>query len=195
MGASAARTLPLEDSNMIRLSSALFFTLALAATCKRNRNEITELPDDITSGQGADADGADAAPIKSVPDHVQSIVGNFQRVFFDFDKSELSPESRSALDANVALLQTHVGVKVQIQGHADERGATEYNVALGNRRAEAVKDYLINQGIAPSRLTVVSYGEEAPLEGGSNERAWSKNRRAEFVVTWGADGAVKSSTD
>ena len=184
---------------MLRLSTVLFFTLALAATCKRGKHEITEIPDDMTSGQGVDgadgADGADAPPIKTVPDHVQTLVSNFQRVYFDFDKSELSPESRSALDANVELMQKHVGVKVQIQGHADERGATEYNLALGNRRAEAVKDYLVNQGIAPSRLTVISYGEEAPLDGDSNERAWSKNRRAEFVVTWAADSAVKSSTD
>jgi peptidoglycan-associated lipoprotein len=182
---------------MLRLSSVLFFTLALAATCKRNKNEITELPDDVTAGQGNEdgADGADAPVIKDVPDHVQTLVSNFQRVYFDFDASELSPESRSALDANVALMQKHVGVKVQIQGHADERGATEYNLALGNRRANAVKDYLVGQGIAPSRLTIISYGEEAPLEGGSNERAWSKNRRAEFVVTWGADSTVKSSTD
>ena len=82
-----------------------------------------------------------------------------------------------------------------MQGHTDERGTTDYNLALGDRRANAVKDYLVGAGIGPSRLTIVSYGEELPAASGSNERAWSQNRRAEFVVTWGGEGEVKGTTE
>ncbi|MCP4808305.1 MAG: peptidoglycan-associated lipoprotein Pal [Proteobacteria bacterium] len=182
---------------MIRISTILMLSLTLAATCKRNKGDVEALPDDTVTDANADGtngDGSDA-DANAVPEHVQTMVDNFNKVYFDFDAAELSPESRAALDANVALLQKHTGIKVQIQGHADERGATEYNLALGDRRANAVKDYMATAGVGPSRLTVISYGEEAPLADASNERAWSQNRRAEFVVTWGADGAVKSSTD
>lgn len=182
---------------MIRFSTMMLLTLTLAATCKRNKGDVEALPDGDAAADAsmdADADGSDA-DADAVPEHVQTMVDNFNKVYFDFDASELSPESRAALDANVGLLQKHTGIKVQIQGHADERGATEYNLALGDRRANAVKDYMAGAGVAPSRLTVISYGEEAPVVQASNERAWSQNRRAEFVVTWGSDGSVKSSTD
>ena len=173
-----------------------FLVLTMAATCKRNSGEVTEVPPEITDGTNdGSADGSDGADAAAqIPQHVQTMVDNFNKVYFDFDASELSPESRAALDDNIQLMQKHTAVKVQVQGHADERGATEYNLALGDRRANAVKDYMISSGVAPSRLAVISYGEEAPIAGESNERAWSQNRRAEFVVTWG-EGAVKSSTD
>jgi len=177
----------------MRISTFFLLALMTAATCKRNKGEVTEVPPEVTDGT-TNADGTNGADANHVPQHVQTIVDNFNKVYFDFDASELSPESRAALDANIVLMQGHPNVKVQVQGHADERGATEYNLALGDRRANAVKDYMINSGVGPSRLAVISYGEEAPLADDSNERAWSQNRRAEFVVTWGS-GAVKSSTE
>ena len=120
---------------------------------------------------------------------------NFERVFFDFDSSDLVDSSKAALTDNVKIMQAHNDVKLQIQGHADERGTTDYNLALGQRRADAIKNHMINQGVAPSRLAVVSYGEEKPLDPGSNERAWAQNRRAEFIITWGDAATVGSSTD
>ncbi|HJN74513.1 MAG TPA: peptidoglycan-associated lipoprotein Pal [Myxococcota bacterium] len=179
----------------MRITTLLFLTLTMAATCKRNKGEVTEVPPELTDGTADGTDGSGSEDASTIPQHVQTIVDNFNKVYFDFDVSELSPESRAALDANIQILQVHPNVKVQVQGHADERGATEYNLALGDRRANAVKDYMISSGVAPSRLAVISYGEEAPLTGDSNERAWSQNRRAEFIVTWGGNGAVKSSTD
>lgn len=179
----------------MRITIFFFLALTLAATCKRNTGEVTEVPPELTDGTANSSDGTDGADLAKIPTHVQAIVDNFNKVYFDFDASELSVESRSALDANVALLQTHPNVKVQVQGHADERGATEYNLALGDRRANAVKDYMATSGVAPSRVSVISYGEEAPLTSGADERAWSQNRRAEFIVTWGGNGAVKSSTE
>ncbi|MCB9764992.1 MAG: peptidoglycan-associated lipoprotein Pal [Alphaproteobacteria bacterium] len=175
----------------IPLASTLLLGVGLLVTpaCKK-KGEVTESPLDQPS------DLVEPEPAaKNVPDHVKSMVENFNKVFFDFDSSELTDPSKGALDENVRILQEHPDVKVQIQGHADERGTTEYNLALGQRRANSLKEYLIGQGIAPSRLTLLSYGEERPLDSRSNETAWSKNRRAEFVITWGGSDDVKSSTE
>jgi len=106
-------------------------------------------------------------------------------VHFDFDQSELRPEDRSILDAKVPILQANPSVTLRIAGYTDERGSDEYNLALGQRRAAAVKRYLIDHGIADARLETVSYGEEHPIAQGSDESAWSQNRRAEFAITAG----------
>jgi len=106
-------------------------------------------------------------------------------VHFDFDKSDIRPEDRDVLDRKAAILSVNSGLRLRISGHADERGSDEYNLALGNRRAAAVKTYLANKGIDAGRLEVVSYGEERPLDPGHDESAWAQNRRAEFEVTAG----------
>ncbi len=136
---------------------------------------------------------AEAAAVEAPPE-VQEMVKNFQRVFFDFDKSELSADSKAALTDNVEIMQKHTDLRIEIQGHADERGTTDYNLALGQRRADAVTSFMKAQGVGASRIKVVSYGEERPLEGGSTERAWSKNRRCEFIVTWSGDTKVQGTT-
>jgi peptidoglycan-associated lipoprotein len=102
-------------------------------------------------------------------------------VYFEFDSFSLTSESRGILDQDAKWLKDNAGVRVQIEGHCDERGTTEYNLALGERRAGAVKDYLAKKGIAADRLQTISYGEERPVSTGSNEMAWAQNRRAEFV--------------
>lgn len=107
------------------------------------------------------------------------------RVHFDFDKSDIRPEDRPTLDRKASILGTNGGLRLRISGHADERGSDEYNLALGNRRAGAVKTYLINKGIEAGRLEVVSYGEEQPIASGHDEDSWFQNRRAEFDVTAG----------
>jgi peptidoglycan-associated lipoprotein len=107
------------------------------------------------------------------------------RVHFDFDKSDIRPEDRPTLDRKAAILGANGGLRLRISGHADERGSDEYNLALGNRRAAAVKTYLINNGIDGGRLEVVSYGEEQPIASGHDEDSWFQNRRAEFDVTAG----------
>lgn len=105
-----------------------------------------------------------------------------QKVYFDFDSSTLSAESRNALSKNAALLSKNPSVKLQIEGNCDERGSDEYNMALGERRAKAAQDYLVNLGVSAERLSVISYGEEKPVDPGHNEAAWAKNRRDEFVI-------------
>lgn len=133
-------------------------------------------------------------PVATTPEHVSQMRANFERVFFDFDSSTLGGDSKSALEDNVRIMLEHSDVKVEVQGHADERGTTDYNIALGQRRGQSVVDYMQAKGIAGSRVKVVSYGEEKPLVAGASEQAWSQNRRAEFVILYGGDGTVQGTS-
>ena len=103
-------------------------------------------------------------------------------IHFDFDKFNLAPEARKILDQNADWLLKHEDCNLVIEGHCDERGTTEYNLALGERRAAAAAKYLTDLGIDKARVETISYGEESPLDPGHNEEAWAKNRRAHFVV-------------
>jgi len=102
-------------------------------------------------------------------------------VYFAYDSFNLTSQSKAALDSNIGWLKANSGRRVQIEGHTDERGTTEYNLALGDRRAGAVRDYLVSKGVSAGQLTTISYGEERPAVQGSDEDSWSKNRRGEFV--------------
>ncbi|MFI5279229.1 MAG: OmpA family protein [Gemmatimonadales bacterium] len=104
------------------------------------------------------------------------------RIHFDYDRADLSPEDLGQLDAKRQVLVAHPGLVIEIAGNADERGPDEYNLALGERRAAAAKRWLLAAGIAPSRISIVSWGEERPLEAGHEESSWQKNRRDEFLV-------------
>ncbi len=103
-------------------------------------------------------------------------------VYYDFDQFNLRSDARSSLDANFRLLQEYPAAIVKIEGHCDERGTVEYNLALGEKRARAAMDYLVSLGIASNRISIVSFGKERPASMGSNEEAWARNRRAEFRV-------------
>jgi peptidoglycan-associated lipoprotein len=103
-------------------------------------------------------------------------------IHFDFDKYAIRPGDAEILKASAAVLKKYPSVKIQIEGHCDERGTNEYNLALGERRANSTKDYLLSLGISRDRLSAISYGEERPLDPGHNEEAWAKNRRSHFVI-------------
>jgi peptidoglycan-associated lipoprotein len=103
-------------------------------------------------------------------------------IYFSFDQSSLSAEAQQKLRAKAQWLRSRPGLTVVIEGHCDERGTTEYNLALGDRRAESAKSFLVNLGISGSRMTTVSYGEEKPADPGHTEAAWARNRRAHFVI-------------
>ncbi len=109
---------------------------------------------------------------------------------FEYDQATVRSADQAILDRKAAILGANPNVKVQISGHADERGSDEYNLALGNRRAAAAKRYLENKGIDGSRMEVVSYGEERPLAQGADETSYAQNRRDEFQVTAGGDNLV-----
>ena len=130
----------------------------------------------------------------ATPAYVADLIHNFERIQFGVDSTTLDDAGKRALGDNAAILQSHPDLQVEVQGHADERGTTEYNVALGQKRAEAVVAALNALGVAPSRVRVVSYGEERPRDGMSTEQAWAQNRRCEFVVTWQGEAPVQGTT-
>ncbi|NLD37976.1 MAG: peptidoglycan-associated lipoprotein Pal [Desulfatiglans sp.] len=105
-----------------------------------------------------------------------------EKIYFDYDRADIKPEYQAVLSKKVGWLKDNSSYKLKIEGHCDERGSTEYNMALGARRAEATAKYISAAGVSSDRLTTVSYGEEKPVATGSNEAAWSQNRRAEFVL-------------
>jgi len=130
--------------------------------------------------QDPDVMGIDQGGMTSqgVADHVA--VQGLERIHFDFDQFTLTDQARETLKQNAAYLRANPTVEVVIEGHTDERGSDEYNLALGERRASAAKQYLVSLGIRADRLSIISYGEEKPLIDQSNESAWGQNRRAEF---------------
>jgi peptidoglycan-associated lipoprotein len=104
-------------------------------------------------------------------------------IHFDFDKYNIRPEDAEILKENAALLKKYPKVKIQVEGHCDERGTTEYNLALGERRANSAKRYLVSLGISPDRISTISYGKERPLDPSHNEEAWAKNRRDHTIIS------------
>ncbi len=121
-----------------------------------------------------------AGPTPGTQEHLVVNVGD--RVFFDYDKSDLRPEARATVEALAAWLSNYPATIIGIEGHCDERGTREYNLALGERRANSVQDYLVALGIDPNRLKTTTYGKESPAVLGSNEESWGQNRRSVFVV-------------
>lgn len=162
---------------------SVFAAAALLAACET-------APDSSANAAGSGAvtsstqpTTAAPAPAGPTPGTAEDFVVNVgDRVFFGFDKSDLTTEARTTLERQAFWLRKYPSLTVSIEGHADERGTREYNLALGERRATSARDYLVSLGIDPSRLTTISYGKERPAVLGSNEEAWAQNRRAVTVV-------------
>ena len=114
------------------------------------------------------------------PETEPKIEEALQTVHFDYDSAVLRTDAQGILDTNIAWLKQHPDVRIQLEGHCDERGTEEYNFHLGERRAESVKRYLVNAGVDPARLFTVSFGEDRPIDPGHDESAWAKNRRVQF---------------
>lgn len=133
--------------------------------------------------QSAEAGAGSAAPSTIRPGSQEDLVANVgDRVFFDFDRATIRADQRPVLDRQGTWLQRYPAVTVTVEGHTDERGTREYNLALGQRRANAARDVLVANGIAGSRISTISYGKDRPASLGSNEESWSQNRRAVTVV-------------
>ncbi|HJZ65979.1 MAG TPA: peptidoglycan-associated lipoprotein Pal [Candidatus Acidoferrum sp.] len=120
-------------------------------------------------------------PPAAAPDWTELFTKEVRDAYFDLDKADLRPDAREALTKTADFLRNYPQAKVTIEGHCDERGSTEYNLALGDRRAAAVKQFLVSQGIAADRMSTVSYGKEKPFCMESNEACWQQNRRGHFV--------------
>jgi len=164
-----------EGSEKMRFKIAtLFAALLLVAACGTS-------PDESATAGGTGAAGATggagvAAVEPGSQADLETNVGD--RVFFGFDRYDLSAEAQATLDRQAQWLQQYPNLRVTVEGHTDERGTREYNLALGDRRANAVRNYLIARGLSPDRIATVSYGKERPAVVGSNEAAWARNRRA-----------------
>jgi len=104
-----------------------------------------------------------------------------QNVYFEFDRYDLTPEALQTLADNARVLKAHPEARVVVEGHCDERGTVEYNLALGDKRAKAARDYMISLGVTPAQILTISYGKERPLDSSETENAWARNRRAEFA--------------
>jgi peptidoglycan-associated lipoprotein len=164
---------------------ALAAALSLTAGCAHRRTEVRP-PDPPTTtetlpndGLGNDGTGQNDGP-GSRADFLRSVPAD--RVFFELDSYSIDAEDRATLDAQAGWLAQYPNVRMTIEGHADERGTREYNLALGDRRANAARDYLQSRGIAPGRMQTISWGKERPQNPASNEEAWAQNRRAVTVV-------------
>jgi len=136
----------------------------------------------VSSGEGEAGAGAGAGAGMGSGIGSGSVYAGLGDVFFDFDSSALSAESQDQLRQNAAWIRQNAGKTVTIEGHCDERGTDEYNIALGDRRATSAKEYLVTLGVGGNRLKTVSFGEERPFDPGHNEDSWAKNRRAHFLA-------------
>jgi len=160
-------------------------TAATAATPAPAPRAATPAP---TPSPSAPSSGGAAAPAAAPaqtprPSPKEFVaVAALKEVYFDFDKYDIRPEDAKTLDANAAWLKSNADNLVLIEGHCDERGTNEYNLALGERRAKATMNYLVSQGIQANRITIISYGEERPVCNEKTEACWAKNRRANFLV-------------
>lgn len=164
-------------------------TLVAACGTASDESSSSSGAGSATASQPSTATTAPTTPARmaTVPGSQDDLVVNVgDRVFFGFDKYSLTASARATLEKQAAWMNKHPAVTVALEGHADERGTREYNLGLGDRRANSVKDYLVALGINPNRLKAISYGKERPVALGSNEAAWAQNRRSVTMVTGGA---------
>lgn len=163
----------------------LFFICAAAVfaiSCGKKNVKQAAVPAQVREAAAPDMDGEVSEREGSLRDKEYAADPELVAVNFDYDKAVLSEESRRVLRENAASLKKRPGVELQVAGHCDERGTTEYNLALGQRRANAVRNYYKYLGVKLSRMSTISYGEERPACQESGEECWSRNRRAETLV-------------
>lgn len=157
------------------MKTALLLSALLLVSCSSKKKQVT------SSDGAVGASGKDTLVMNGTSD--DSRAGGLRSVPFDYQSDRITGEAKSILEHNKSVLEQNKKLTVQIEGHCDERGSAQYNLALGERRAKVVRDYLRAKGIQAFRLTVISYGKERPLDMGTSEQSMSRNRRGTFVVT------------
>lgn len=186
----------------LRLVVVLALAVVSIAGCRRSTPEVGPAPaaasttNDAAARARADSIAAaelarrqaEEREMRAQRARAQEILSNV--VYFELDSDRLTAEAEERLRTKAAIMRANPSLELRIEGHADERGSTEYNLALGQRRAEAVRSFLSGYGITGNRLATLSYGKERPAVEGSNESAWSRNRRAEFAITAGEISAI-----
>ncbi len=174
---------PMSAKSIRALMASLLIGAALVAGCAK-KPVATPAPPPAPPQEAAPTPPAPPPPPPAEPAPTPPSLKSedFQPAFFDYDAYNLRDDAKAALDRNAKLLRDNPNVSVTIEGHCDERGTVEYNQALGERRAQAARDYLVAAGIDASRINLISYGKERPFAAGSDEASWQQNRRAHFVV-------------
>lgn len=186
----------MKSKNWLALALAMVLAVTLlTVSCAKQAVEAEPAPaptPTVTSPTDAERQAAEAAErarleeerLRAEAAAAQAAKAAFvnENVHFDFDSSALTPRAQQVLRAKAEYLRANSALQVVIEGHCDERGTAAYNMALGERRADSAKAFLVNLGIAENRLSTISYGEERPIDPRSNEEAWAKNRRAQFVI-------------
>jgi peptidoglycan-associated lipoprotein len=176
---------------VIILILALALTLAFVSSCKKKAQVVPSTPQVQEQPAAAKVDDTArmAKPALSEEELFMSksldqinLEKPLAMILFDFDKYVVRDDAKPVLDQNAMWLKTFKTAKILIEGHADERGTEDYNLALGEKRAKSAFDYLVSMGIAPDRMKVISYGKSQPLDPGHDEAAWQKNRRDQFLV-------------
>lgn len=171
--------------NLLVLLVSAMFALSLAACSSDKAADLPQTDptttEDTTTQTNTDVEDTQTPVVEDTTE--PEPIPELDDIFFAFDKSDLSSDSKRRLENNAKKLKDAMSVSLTIEGHCDERGTNAYNLALGERRAKAARDYLASLGVATSRMTTISYGEERPFATGHTEQAWSLNRRAHFVVT------------
>lgn len=165
---------------VVTVSLCVVMVLGMASGCKHKKQ--APIDTNMTQNTGPETTSGDGQPNVDLENLLFESGSQYglQPIYFDFDSSSLRPDALTTLKDNAEKIKKVPNVYIQVAGHCDERGTQEYNLALGERRALAVRDHLIQLGVSGDRLVTISYGEESPVVQGSNEAAWSKNRRCEF---------------
>ena len=182
----------MNTSTLIKLATVSAAVAALAACAPKPKVEPA-VPMEPSQPTAPQYPTAPTGPVTggnvgaAMPGSEQDFVVNVgDRIYFDLDSYSVRPEAQPRLDAQAAWLARYPQVTVRIEGNADERGTREYNLALGARRAEAVRTYLIQRGVPAARIDTISFGKERPIVEGSNESAWAQNRNAHTAIVSGA---------
>jgi len=163
-------------------SFAAIMTLALVVVLTSCSKKDVMMDEPVISPSGFDGEGAVSNQGFGAGDSGSLGAGELATVFFEYDSYSLGSQARDSLKATANWMKANSAATIQIEGHCDERGTTEYNLALGERRAKAAMSYLSKMGVGGSRMSIISYGEERPSDSGHSEQAWSQNRRAAFVI-------------
>lgn len=172
-------------ARFLMIAAVMFVVSACSSTDDETALGSEGIVSDQPMGAGAGGAGGPLSDVygQATPGSQQDLAQNVgDTVFFGYDRYDISDEARTTLDRQASWLQQYSNLSITIEGHADERGTREYNLALGERRANAVKNYLVARGVSGSRINTISYGKERPAVVGSDESAWAQNRRGMTVV-------------
>ena len=161
--------------DVLVFTGCCFIAAVVFTGCSKKQVVKPPVPEQITES------AATSTEEPSLRGKEYKVVPELETVYFDYDDSTLKPEVRDILAKNAGWLKENMDVEIIIQGHCDERGTTDYNLALGDRRAKAIRSYMMKLGVKGNRMATISYGKERPLDTGHDEAAWAKNRRGELL--------------